>query len=593
MNIGDRQSNNELANVARRYRSTYITVGMLSAGLNVLVLGGSLYMMLVYDSVLPSHSIPTLVGLFGLLLIVYTLQGLFDHLRGRLLSDVGGAFQHALARRTHMVMSGVALSGQAKEGGPLAPLQDLDSIRAFMSGPGPVALIDLPWILFFVGILSLLHPWLGVVALIGGGLLFALTLLTDRLTRKPHDDLARITLDRQARAQVAVRHAGLLSALGMEKRVWDRWDRVDRAHGASLSRLSARLQALSGISRIGRMLLQSVLLTVGAVLVINGQASGGVIFASSVLAARALAPVDQVIANWRGLIRARQSWARLSGMLAAFPETATVSVDLPMPTREVKVENVSVGPPLLGKATVRGIDFTLEAGDGLAIIGPSAAGKSTLGRAIAGVWPAMQGAVRLDGAALDQWDRGKRGSYVGYMPQGIELLDGTIAQNIARFEDDPVASNIVAAAHRAGVHDMIVAMPEGYETQVGPDGVALSMGQQQMIALARALYRDPFLLILDEPNSSIDAAGEAALQKAIAWVRHRKGIVVVIAHRPSTLINLNKVLVLNKGEMQTFGLRDQVVQDVAGRGATTMQPTASPASRHADTVEQKGLRANG
>ncbi|RDE05308.1 type I secretion system permease/ATPase [Sphingomonas aracearum] len=561
-----------------RYRTAFITVAILSAVLNVLLLGGSLYMMMVYDSVLPSHSLPTLFSLLAMIVVVYLFQGLFDGTRSRILADVGGALDRELAPEVQRVITDFARSGAQQTGDGLIPMRDLDQIRAFLAGGGPAALIDLPWIIFFLGILFLLHYWLGVTALIGAIILILLTVITDRRTRDPIAQLSQIGAVRNGMAESNVRHSEMLTALGMRNRMRDRWLEVNGVYLAANDRMSRTVGALGGISKIFRMLLQSVILTVGALLVIDGKASGGVIFASSILSGRALAPVDAAIANWRGFAQARLGWKRLNEMLLKLPDTDAVSTLLPRPRQQLAVQQLVVAPPGTQRVTVQNADFVLNAGEALGIVGPSAAGKTSLGRAVIGIWKPVRGAVRLDGATLDQWHPDTLGGFIGYLPQTVELLDGTVAENIARFDPAPDSDAVIAAADAAGVHEMLVNLPQGYDTPVGADGSQLSAGQRQRIGLARALYKDPFLVLLDEPNSNLDAAGEAALERAVVMIRQRGGIAILIAHRPSALAKVSHVCFLRDGRIEAFGPRDEVLEKITAKPVPLHRPPAAVGS---------------
>lgn len=552
----------ELGAAIAQYRSAFLTVAGISAILNILLLGGSIYMMMVYDSVLPSHSVPTLIGLFLLIIAVYVFQGFFDAARARILADIGAALDNRMARRVQGAMSEATMRGVRLPGDGLTAMRDLDQIRSFLGGAGPAALIDLPWIIFFLGILFLLHVWLGVTALAGALVLIFITILTDRATRAPTARLSQISAYRNAAAEINLRHVEVLSALGMRTRMQDRWERINRAYLAAHNGLTRSVGLLGGGSKMFRLLLQSGILTVGALLVIDGKASGGVIFASSILSGRALAPVDQAIANWQSFASAKLGWRRLTELLGQIPADSQVALILPAPVNELAVQQLYTGPPGTGRMTVQGVDFTLKAGEALGIVGPSAAGKTSLARAIIGVWRPLRGGVRLDGAMLDQWERDTLGQYIGYLPQAVELMDGTVAENIARFEPDPASETAIAAAKAAGVHEMIVQLPRGYDTPAGAGGSELSAGQRQRIGLARALYKDPFLVLLDEPNSNLDAAGEAALEQAIASIRRRNGIALIIAHRPSALAQVSHILVMREGRMDTFGLRDEVLSRI-------------------------------
>ena len=567
----------DLKGVISRYRNAFVAVALLSAVLNILLLGGSIYMMLVYDSVLPSRSLPTLFGLFLMLIGIYAFQGAFDTMRTSILGHVAASLDMALSRHVQWAMGEVALRGVRAPGDGMGPMRDLDNVRAFLSGSGPATLIDLPWILFFVAVLMLMHVWIGVTALVGGAVLLALTFVANRVTGAPTARVNTLVAARNGLAEAALRHVETLSALGMRGRMLDRWQDYNLSCLAAQSGLARSTGILSGISKVGRMLLQSLILTVGAVLVIRGEASAGVIFASSILSARALAPVDQAIANWRSLAAARQGWARLGELLARVPPGQEDRTELPRPAHELRVEQLLIAPPGTQQITVQGVDFTLQAGDGLAIIGPSAAGKSSLGKALLGIWQPVRGAVRLDGAKLDQWLAESLGPLVGYLPQNVGLLEGTVAENIARFQPGATSEAVVRAAKDAKVHDLIVSLPQGYDTQIGPDGAGLSAGQQQRIALARALYGDPFLVLLDEPNSNLDADGDKALESAIMSVRMRGGIVIVIAHRSSALAGVNKLLILRDGKMRGFGPRDEMLQRFTTRPVPVPKPAPPPA----------------
>ena len=566
-----------LRDIARRYRRAFVGLAIISAALNVLLLGGSLYMLLVYDSVLPSHSTATLFGLLALVIVVYLFQGFFDNARTRILADVAASIDGEMARSVQHSIAEAQLRGARLPGDGLTAMRDLDQVRGFLSSPGPTALIDLPWIVFFLAVLFLLHVWLGFTALVGAIVLVGITLLTDRATKEPTQRTTQVAALRNAAAEANMRHVELFAALGMRGRMRERWAGLNESFLQAQNELSRTAGVLGGGSKIFRLFLQSAVLTVGALLVIDGKASGGIIFASSILAGRALAPVDQAIANWRGFAAARAGWARLTELTGRLPVPDEGAVLLPRPSRELVAEQLFVIPPGGDRATVQGVDFRLSAGDGLGIVGPSAAGKTSLGRALIGVWRPSRGAVRLDGATLDQWPPDELGRHLGYLPQTVELLSGTVAENIARFEESPDSAAVIHAATEAGVHDMIVGLPQGYETPIGPAGNQLSAGQRQRIALARALYGDPFLVLLDEPNSNLDGDGEQALNRAVAAVRRRGGIAIVIAHRPAALAQVNTVLVMQDGRATTIGPRQEVLEKIAPRaiGRPRAAPTAA------------------
>jgi PrtD family type I secretion system ABC transporter len=372
-------------------------------------------------------------------------------------------------------------------------------------------------------------------------------------------------------AEASRRNAEVITAMGMSERLVARWLDLGRNYLAEQRRANDVTNGLGAAGRALRMSLQSAVLGAGAYLVIQQEATAGIIIASSILAGRALAPIDLAIANWKGFVRARQSWRRLDEILTAMPMLGT-PLELPAPTQVLSVEALSVTPPGVPSLVVRDVSFSLNAGSALGIVGPSASGKSSLARAIVGVWPSLRGCVRLDRAAITQWTPAALGRHIGYLPQDVELFAGSIAENIARFEPDAPAETVIAAAKAAGLHDLIVNLPAGYETQLGERGTALSAGQQQRIALARALYGDPFLVVLDEPNSNLDAEGDEALTKAILGVRARGGIVIIVAHRSSALAAVDRVLVMMRGAQQAFGPKEEILTSKARREPTAPAP---------------------
>lgn len=543
----------------RDMRVALILLAGLGAAINVLLLGGSIYMMLIYDSVLPSRSLPTLFSLLFLILVVYSFQAVFEILRSRVLSDISAGLTHRISPRVKQAISFMALRGTTAGGDGLAPMRDLDAIRLFLSGQGPAAFMDLPWVLFFLAVLALLHPWLGLTALGGTLVLLALTAVSARRSKEPHEIVMSLAGRRSALANETRRHVEMIRALGMEENLGRRWSRLNRELLAAQDRLTDTVAVAGGIARVFRMFLQSLVLSVGALLAIAGEASGGVIFASSILAARALAPIDQIVAHWKSFAAARSAWTRLEDVLRSVPVQSGVALRLPSPARSLGVIGLSSGPPGSQRLTVEGVDFRLDAGDALGIVGVSAAGKSSLVRTILGLWRPARGMVRLDGADLAQWDPEELGRQIGYVPQSVELMPGSVAENIARFDDPADSETVLAAARAADVHDMIVQLPQGYDTQVGQDGEQLSAGQRQRVALARALYGDPFLVVLDEPNSNLDAVGEAALDSAIKAVRKRRGIVIIVAHRWATIASMSHILVMRAGRVERFGKREDVI----------------------------------
>lgn len=547
----------DLGSILRKGRGTLWAIGLFSAMINLLGLTGSLYMLQVYDRVLASHSVPTLVGLSLLALVLFIGYGLLDMVRARVLSGLGLRLDRALRQRVFGLV--VELPLRTKDGASaLLPMRDLDTIRNFLAGNGPIALIDMPWMPIYLGLIYVMHPWLGLLATAGGLCLVALAALTEIKGRAPMQAASVAGAARQSFAEAGRRNAEVVRALGMRQHLAAGWSRHTDDLLGGQKRAADATAVYGTVSKVARLVLQSAVLGLGAYLVIIGQASGGVMIAASILTSRALAPIEIAIGNWRAFIAVRQSWARLGRMLAVLPQQQA-RTQLPAPKLGLAVDDLAVAAPGQQKLLTHGIGFKLDAGDGLGIIGPSASGKSTLVRALVGAWTPARGTIRLDGATLDQWPADDLGRHMGYLPQDIELFDGTVAENIARFDPAATDAAILAAAAEAGVHDMIVALPAGYDTRIGESGAMLSAGQRQRIALARALYGAPFLVVLDEPNSNLDAEGDAALTRAIQAVRARGGIVVVVAHRPSALQALDKVLVLAGGQLQAFGPKAEII----------------------------------
>ncbi len=553
-------SDHALAPIMPVLRRAAIGIGLSSAFLNILFLSGSLYMMAVYDFVIPGRSIPTLMGLLVMVVAAYVFQGFLDGVRGQLLVHLSSNVDAQLERQAHDLAVTLARLYPAQDSSQ--PIRDVDQVRQFLSSAGPTALVDLPWVLFFVAVLFLLHPWLGTTVLAGAAVLIALTLLTEWVTTAGNARLVLLNRDRQQAIDASRRHAEALYAMGMHDQLGAMWRAANGAHRAAQVRLSARAGVLVTAGRIFRMFLQSIVLTVGALLVLSGKASGGVIFASSILSSRALAPIELAIANWRGFVAARQSWGRLGDVMSFGGDPRPIQ-PLPPPRARLSAEGLTLAPPGTREPTVRDVSFVALAGEAIAILGPSGAGKSTLLRGLAGALPATAGEVRLDGATMTQWPRHLLGREIGYLPQNVELLPGTVAQNIARFEPGADAAQVIAAARQAGVDTMIQQLAEGYNTDVGVDGRRLSAGQRQRIALARALYRDPFLILLDEPNANLDPAGESALVDAVRAATARGAIVIVVAHRPSVLVAINNVLLMKDGRAISYGPQRTILPPAA------------------------------
>ena len=544
----------------RRCRAAFVGVGLFSMLINVLMLTAPLFMLQVYDRVLPSHSVPTLIGLAILTAALFSFQGVLDAIRSRVLLRIGGSISEDLSARVYEAVIRLPLK-MGSGANRLQPIRDLDQIRNFLSSAGPSALFDLPWMPLYVAVCFLFHPLIGLAALGGALILIALTLATEFATREPATASVALAAARGALLEASHRNAEVVQAMGMGGHLQQRFAVIHDDLLRAQWRTSDRAGMLAAVSRVTRLLLQSLVLGLGAYLVINQEATAGVIIASSILVSRALAPVELSIANWKNFVAARQSRKRLNEMLASVPAEKE-PLPLPKPFASLSLESIAARPPGSGRIVLQDINFVLQGGNALGIIGPTASGKSSLARLLVGVWEPARGKVRLDGAALDQWSSEELGPHVGYLPQNVDLFSGTIAENIGRFHTELDSDAIILAAKSAGVHELIVSLPEGYDTQIGEAGANLSAGQRQRIALARALYRDPFLVVLDEPNSNLDSDGEKALTAAILGVRSRGGIAVVIAHRPSAIAAVDYVLVLGDGRQQAFGPKDEVLRAV-------------------------------
>jgi ATP-binding cassette subfamily C protein len=550
-----------------------IGLAFLSAIINLLVLNGTIFMLEVYDRVLPSRSVPTLVGLSILALALFAVQGVLEFLRSRALAEMGASLDESFGRRVYDAV--VRLPLVTRGGGDgLQPFRDLDQVRNFLGGAGPTALFDLPWMPIYLFIAWLFHPWIGMMALLSCAVLAVIAIAAEVFSRAPAQDAAVAAVSRNSLALASRRNSEVIRAMGMSRSLGRRWMDAHLAHLGANLRANHVAGALGSLSRSLRLILQSAVLALGAYIAIRGEVSSGSMIACSVLLSRALAPVELSIAHWKYFVASRDSWKRLNTLLRDIA-THSEPLPLPAPRRSLQAENIFVSAPGGIRPILLDISFSLTAGQGLGVIGPSASGKSTLARALTGIWPPGRGSVRIDGAEMIHWSPELLGPHLGYLPQDVDLFAGTIAQNIARFHDDARPEDVIAAARAAGVHELILRLPAAYDTVIGEGGETLSAGQRQRIGLARALYGNPFLVVLDEPNSSLDAAGEEALTAAIAGVRERGGIVVVIAHRPSALAAVDTILLMSEGRVQAFGPKEEIFARVVRQSGET------PARLHA------------
>lgn len=557
----------ELRGAFRGARGALAGLALASGAQNILMLVGPLFMLQVYDRVLPSRSVPTLIGLGLLALVMFCLLGVLDAMRSRILTRIGRAWHEQIGARVYdTILQSALQTGNIANG--IQPLRDIETLRSFIAGIALTALFDLPWMPLYVGICFLFHPLIGVAVLIGALLLCVLTLMTELLTRGPTQQLVAVAGSRQAIAETALRNAVVVHALGLRGRMADRWANEGEGFLDAQQKMTDVASGFGSLSRTFRIALQSAMLGLGAYLVIQQEATAGVMLAATILSVRALAPVELAIANWRSFLGARQAWKRLSDLLSAIPLTRN-KMQLAPPSALLRVTSLSLVPPGSQAAVLHEATFSVAAGTVLAVIGPSGSGKSSLARALVGAWTPARGTIRLDGASLAQWESDALGRHIGFLPQDVALFPGTVAQNIARFEPNPDPEKLRKAAREAGVHHLILRLPNGYETEVGDGGALLSGGQRQRIGLARALYNDPFLVVLDEPNANLDGEGENALTAAVRRIKARRGIVVVIAHRPSALQNTDYMLVLNEGRVQGFGPTMSLLP-------TLMNPSSKP-----------------
>jgi PrtD family type I secretion system ABC transporter len=573
--------------VARGLRESarrMIGIAIFSGVINILMLSGSLYMLQVYDRVIPSRNIATLFGLSLIVLLAYLVQGYFDALRTRMLCRVATLFDTGLQEAIHTALATLPLRG-VKPMLMQQPLRDLDQVRSFMASMGPTAFLDMPWIPIFLIALFLFHPAIGGLALLGTASIIAMALLTERMSRGAAKAAMDSIAQRQVLADVTQRNAEIIRALGMMDRFTIRWSQANERYLQENIRAADVSANLGSGAKVLRYVLQSGMLGLGAYLVVADRASGGIMIASSIMMGRALAPVEVALGSWKQLIAARQGLARLRDICRATATVPAPPVVLPRPSRELSVQDLEVAAPGTERPIVSNISFSLKAGMGLVLLGASASGKTSLSKALVGIWPSSHGVVRLDGAAIDQWSNQDLGSYIGYLPQDVALLDGTVAENICRFDQQADSDAILKAAAIAGVHDIILRLPDGYATRIGQGGMSLSAGQRQRIGLARAVFGDPFLVVLDEPNANLDAAGEATLTRAIQILRQNKCIVIVISHRPSVLAALNMAMVLYEGKVIAFGPRQEVFARVRNSTAPSAVSPAAKAPRYDPITE--------
>jgi len=549
----------ELDGVLWSLRRIFLLAGVFSFFVNALMLVPSLYMMQVYDRVLNSRNEMTLLMITLITLGLYLLLGGLEWVRSQLLVRSSVQLDTRLNDRVFRATFAASLRGAG--GNPAQALYDVTNLRQFLTGNGLFAFFDAPWAPIYLLVISLLHPWLGLFSLVGSLILVALTWLTEKITQKPLAEANTASMQANIFATNNLKNAEVIDAMGMLPAVQSRWYAKHRVSVALQQIASDRAGAISAATRFFRLAQQSLILGLGALLVIKGELSPGGMIAASILMGRVLAPVEQLIGVWKNLVSVRSAYERLQKLLAAIPAVEP-GMPLPAPKGILALENVVAMAPNSQTVILRGVNAGIGAGDVVGIIGPSASGKSTLARLMVGVWPTASGKVRLDGADIFSWNKAEVGPYIGYLPQDVELFEGTIAENIARFATVD-ADKVVRAAQRAGVHDMILHFPKGYDTPIGPGGGFLSGGQRQRIALARAMYGDPVLVVLDEPNSNLDDVGEQALVRAVLDLKAQGTTVIVVTHRTNIVSVVDKLMLLRDGALQLFGPRNEVMASLA------------------------------
>lgn len=550
----------ELKAARRTNRSLFWAVGIFSVFVNLLMLTGPIYMLQVYDRVLGSGSKETLLALSVLVAFLFAMMGLLDYARGRILARIGARFQASLDRRIFSAVLRANARGRGVEGTE-SGLRDLESVQRLLTSPVLTAIFDIPWTPVFLAGIFLFHPWLGILAISGGGFLICITVLNQWMTREPVLKANQSAYQANLMAEQLRSESELVQSLGMQGAVFERWN---AARGTALAASIAASDSggkFTILTKTFRMFLQSAMLGLGAYLVLRNELTAGAMIAGSILMGRALAPIEQSIGQWALVQAASKGWSNLANLLDKIPVEPQRTA-LPKPRAMLTVNQVTVVPPGHQQASLRSVNFTLKPGQALGVIGPSGAGKTTLARAITGVWPAAGGKIRLDGAALDQYDPDVLGQYIGYLPQRVQLFDGTIAENIARLSIKPDDAAIVKAAKKAAAHDMILGFPDGYDTRVSANGGRLSGGQLQRIGLARAMYGDPVILVLDEPNSNLDNTGSQALNAAIRQMKSEGGAVMIMAHRPAAIQECDLLIMLEGGALKAFGPKDDVMREM-------------------------------
>ncbi|MFC0669076.1 type I secretion system permease/ATPase [Azotobacter chroococcum] len=573
---------NSLQAALKLCRGSFLSVGFFSFFVNALMLVPSFYMLQVYGRVLTSGSTTTLLMLTLIMSALMLAMGGLEWTRSRLMVRISGRLDALLGPDVYRASFRRALDSGGMDASA-QPLSDLTGLRQFLTGSGLFAFFDAPWLPVYIGVMFFFHPWYGWIAIASAIVLLCLALLNERLTGKALAEANRQNIATSLHTTKSLRNAEVIQSMGMLHNLMARWSVRQKEALRLQSVASDKGGLITSLSKTFRMLVQSLILGAGAYLAIQQEINPGAMIAGSLLLGRALAPIDMMIGGWKGFVSARSQYARLNEILD-WQKSEPARMSLPAPEGHVQVENLIVSAPGSKTPILKNIGFVVPAGAVVGIIGPSASGKSTLARALLGVWAPQHGVVRLDGADINNWDKRELGPHIGYLPQDIELFEGSISENIARFgEVEP--DKVIQAARAAGVHEMILQLPEGYDTVIGSEGVNLSGGQRQRIGLARALYGQPRLLVLDEPNSNLDDVGERALANALRQVKASGATIFVITHRTSILAQLDSLLVMHEGAVSLYGPRDKVLAKLAA------QQQADPARQPAKSVPD-GVQAS-
>ena len=558
----------ELKEAILESKKSFIVVGFFSMFINLLMLVPTLYMLQLYGRVMTSRSESTLYMLTGIVVVLFITMALLEIVRSKVLVRVGNRLDKALSQRIFNTLFELANKQPGKASS--MPLSDLTQVRQFLTGNGLFAFFDAPWIPIYIAVLYLFHPYYAYFAIFAALVLVTFTILNSYFTKEKLAQANQYSRASTMFVDSNLRNAEVINAMGMRTNVRKKWEERYYAFLNAQNDASNKAGIWANVSKSTRMMFQSLMLGLGGYLAIHNEVGPGMMIAGSIVMGRALAPLDLMINTWKGFSSAKMAYARIDALLNDFPKDKEY-MELPTPEGEILLEGVAVIPPGAKQPSLRGISMKIEKGDVVGIIGPSAAGKSSLARVILGLWPLVQGKVRLDKADIHQWDKEHLGKYVGYLPQDIELFEGTISQNIARFHEvDP--TKVVEAAKKAGVHELILRLPDGYDTKIGAGGASLSGGQRQRIGFARAIYDNPVLVVLDEPNSNLDDQGEASLVNAIKLLKENNTTIILITHRPSILQVTNKIAVIKQGVLELYGDSKEILEKMAAASKQTAAP---------------------